>query len=332
MPSRGVATADGLLPGMSAVREGFAHGQMEQIQRGRLVAAMSRAASEQGVANITVAMVVEGAGVSRRTFYELFSDCEDCLLAALEGAVTRAGARVLPAYETAEGAWRGRMRAGLTELLGFFDEQPHLARLLIVEWLAAGPRALERRRRLLEVIASTVDEGRATRPGGSQPPELAAEGVVGAVASVLHARLTSTSPGALIELVNPLMGIVVLPYLGAAAARKELERPLPEIGASREDAAEPEDLLKGLNMRFTYRTMTVLAAVATHPGGSNRVIAQAAGVSDQGQISKLLMRLRKLGLVGNNGSPAKGEPNAWLLTARGERIERALRASADAPV
>ncbi len=90
-------------------------------------------------------------------------------------------------------------------------------------------------------------------------------------------------------------------------------------------APASEDALIGLNMRLTYRTMRVITAVAAHPGGSNRVIARAADIGDQGQISKLLMRLRKLGLLENRAVPVKGEPNAWFLSASGERVERLLR-------
>lgn len=327
MPSKDAATSERpTLVELSSVRDSIAHGHMQHIQRGRLLAAMTHAVSEEGVANITVAKVVQGAGVSRRTFYETFEDCEDCLLAALDSAVTRARAQVLPAYQTAHGAWRERIRTGLVALLGFLDQQPDIARLLIVQWLAAGPRALEYRQQLLERIANAVDEGRTARTRGSpEPPQLVAEGVVGAVASVLHARLTRSQPGALIELTNPLMGMIVLPYLGVAAAHRELHRTVPQASAHKtNNGSSPEDLPKDLNMRFTYRTMRVLTAVASHPGGSNRTIATAAGIGDQGQISKLLMRLRKLNLVENTGVPLKGEPNAWRLTVTGQQVERAL--------
>jgi DNA-binding MarR family transcriptional regulator len=78
-------------------------------------------------------------------------------------------------------------------------------------------------------------------------------------------------------------------------------------------------------MRLTYRTLVVLSAIATHPHASNRKIAETAGVHDQGQISKLLARLEKLGLIHNSGNgQAHGEPNAWTLTARGHEIENTL--------
>jgi AcrR family transcriptional regulator/DNA-binding MarR family transcriptional regulator len=314
---------------------------MTEIQRARMLDAMVRAACEKGAANVTVANVTRRAGVSRRTFYEIFDGSRDCLSAAVEEALTRARERVLPAYEAAPDAWRDQIRAGLVALLGFFDEQPEMARLLIVEWLAAGPEGLERRRQVLERIASAVDEGRTLtgipkghtphRGGEAKksdgPPPLTAEGVVGAVLSILHGRLVRSQSGRLLELTNPLMGTIVLPYEGAAAAGRELERPVPDMSLDGRSSRAPEDVLKGLEMRLTYRTMRVLAAVGAHSGGSNRAIADAAGIVDQGQISKLLMRLAKLGLLENNrtGAATKGEPNAWSLTAKGERLERSLR-------
>jgi hypothetical protein len=70
----------------------------------------------------------------------------------------------------------------------------------------------------------------------------------------------------------------------------------------------------------------VLMAVAAHPGASNRLVAEGSGISDQGQISKLLARLCALGLVDNTGEGyPRGAPNAWRLTARGAEVEGAIR-------
>ena len=56
------------------------------------------------------------------------------------------------------------------------------------------------------------------------------------------------------------------------------------------------------------------------------MIADAAGGSDQGQISKLLARLKALGLIENVGAgPVKGEPNAWQLTRKGHEVEQAIQ-------
>ncbi len=54
--------------------------------------------------------------------------------------------------------------------------------------------------------------------------------------------------------------------------------------------------------------------------------ARAAGIVDQGQISKLLTRLQRLGLVENRGGgAARGAPNAWTLTGRGRAVEGTLK-------
>ena len=123
-------------------------------------------------------------------------------------------------------------------------------------------------------------------------------------------------------------GEIVLPYLGARAAGRELSRPpleIPSDGRAR-TLTRHKDPLEGLNMRLTYRTVRVLMVIAEHPGASNREIAEGSGIVDQGQISKLLNRLARLKLVENLGEgQEKGAANAWHLTARGAQVERATR-------
>jgi DNA-binding MarR family transcriptional regulator len=128
----------------------------------------------------------------------------------------------------------------------------------------------------------------------------------------------------LVELVNPLMAMIVHPYAGSAAARRELHRPAPKAPtASIADGAQ--DPFKGLSIRFTYRTARVLATIARHSGASNRMIAGNAGINDEGQISRLLQRLQGAGLIENlSEGHNRGEANAWWLTERGEAIHATL--------
>jgi hypothetical protein len=79
-------------------------------------------------------------------------------------------------------------------------------------------------------------------------------------------------------------------------------------------------------MRLTYRTVRVLTFIGEHPDASNREVAEGSGISDQGQISKLLTRLDRLELISNTGyGQVKGASNAWHLTERGAQVERATR-------
>jgi AcrR family transcriptional regulator len=292
-----------------------------------MLAAMVDVVSERGASNVTVAHVVARSGVSRRTFYELFSDREDCFLAAFDDGIARIASEVVPAYEGA-GRWRERMRAALTALLEVLDDDPGMGRLVVVEVLGAGPKALERRSRVLAQIITAVDEGRREAKKSDGPPPLTAEGVVGGVLAVLHGRLREKNSGRLLKLVNPLMGMIVLPYAGPAAARKELQRPVPR--ASKKAPVRPRpvnsDPLRELPMRLTYRTVRVLMAVAAHPGSSNRAVGDEAGIADQGQMSKLLARLKRLGLVENSrDGQAHGLANVWTLTEKGRELEQSMR-------
>jgi len=97
-------------------------------------------------------------------------------------------------------------------------------------------------------------------------------------------------------------------------------------GALRTAGPAPmHDPLEGLGRRVTYRTLRVLAAIAERPGASNREIAGLAGITDEGQISRLLGRLERIGVVERTGRrPARGEANAWRLTAWGEEVKKAI--------
>jgi hypothetical protein len=82
-------------------------------------------------------------------------------------------------------------------------------------------------------------------------------------------------------------------------------------------------------MRLTYRTARVLQYIAERPLASNRMVGDHAGVTDPGQISKLLRRLERLGLTANTGGGhLNGEPNAWKLTALGGQVARRLSLAA----
>jgi AcrR family transcriptional regulator len=288
---------------------------------------MARVASEHGVQSASVERVVSLAGVSRKTFYVLFEDRHDCLLAAIEHTIVLAQARADAAYR-AEDEWIASVRAALLALLSFFDEEPGLARLCVVQALAGNARTLGHRAEVIDRLARVIDSGR--RGGaGAEPPPLTAHAVVGGAISVIHTQLLAEEPETLIDLLNPLMSMIVLPYLGPAAARRELTRPAPSPLPTPVESTNESGSLNGLEMRLTYRTLRVLGVIAAQPGLSNRQIGERAGIRDQGQISKMLTRLAGLEMTENTGKcEAAGAANAWRLTAKGERIESKLRREA----
>jgi AcrR family transcriptional regulator/DNA-binding MarR family transcriptional regulator len=321
----GVLDAPGLADG-GASRE-----QIAAIQRSRLLAAALCEMDERGYAATTVAHITSRSRVSRRTFYELFANREECLAAVLEQAVATVE-RDLAEADLGGCSWRERIRRGLWVILSFFDREPALARVCIVQALGAGSRVLERREAILGRLAAVVDEGRAQSPEGAGCNELTAEGVVGAALAILYARLLRHDPEPLQSLIGELTGMIVLPYLGRATARREQLRPAPAISpqcttrASHDAAQADGDPLVGVPMRLTYRTARVLEGAGEYPGASNRQLADYAEIHDPGQISKLLTRLQRLGLIENQTDKArvKGEPNAWTLTAKGQQITHSI--------
>jgi AcrR family transcriptional regulator len=293
--------------------------QVSEIQRSRMLSAAVDAINELGYARMTVAHVISRARVSRKTFYDLFTDREDCFLAAYEQALARARVMAAEAYARQDG-WREGLRAALGRLLVFMDEEPGLARLCIVEALGAGEKVLDRRAALIEDIAGVIDQGRHLSGSVHEQSFVTAEGIVGGVLSVLHTRLLDESKEPLTDLLGALMRMIVLPYLGTRSASHEFGRPAAEVARERDPRTRRRDSdpLEGLNMRLTYRTIRVLSVIAEHPGASNREIAERSGIIDQGQIS--------LEIVENRGAgQANGAANAWELTARGAQLERATR-------
>lgn len=314
----------------SLASEGVPRERVAEIQRSRLLAGAVSEIDERGYSGATVARITGRARVSRRTFYEMFASREECLGAILEEA-TSLIEHELGAANLAGCSWRERVRTGLWVILSFFDREPALARVCVVQALHGGPTVLERRERVLARLTAVVDEGHreGARAGCTA---LTAEGVVGAVFTIIYARLLRREAKPLTSLLGELARMIVLPYSGAGAARRELERPVPALLSEtshepREAPRSTGDPLEGVPMRLTYRTTRVLEGVGAHPGASNRQVAENAGIGDQGQVSKLLRRLQRLGLLTNQGegAHAKGEPNAWMLTPRGEQFTQSIR-------
>lgn len=195
---------------------------VKAVQRERLVVAMLMAAAELGYRETNVQDVIDRAGVSRPTFYEHFSNKEDCFLAAFDTSAARLRNKVDAAAERGGEVWRDRLRCSLEALIEFAIAEPQTARTLIVEARAASADAVLRRVQLLEQFASCLDsEVRELLPPGSYSA-ITAAGVVGGVEALLYSRLCKEDLDQLEELLPSLMYFAVLPYEGHEAANEEL--------------------------------------------------------------------------------------------------------------
>jgi len=301
--------------------------RVAEFQRLRLMRAVREMACERGWAaergdeGLSVKALVARAGVSRRTFYELFENCDDCLLAALDAFFAEI-AVVLTALYEGDGRWSQRLGAALVVLLALVERECEMAALAVSYLLGYGPESPQLRGRVLECLRGVVDEGRSQAVSGQALSPLTAELVVGSALTILHARLRAGSQQ-LGALVGPLMWTIVLPYLGPAAAGRELERTRrPPTGFSPTAGGEP---VRSPVMRVTYRTARVLEAIALVPGASNVEVGAHAEIPDPGQTSKLLARLARLGRAETRGAGwARGAPNEWHLTDGGREMESTI--------
>lgn len=295
-----------------------------ELQRVRLIDAAEHVVAEIGVSRLTVAAVTKHAGVSRKTFYDCFTDIEDCVVSTFDRALDEARGVLRDAYNARDG-WLAGVRELLAALLSILDAELGLARFCLLETLGGHPRLLRRRAVLLRELGERLEQVARDPERTIGPPGFTGEAVIGALTSVLCGRLDEPTGARLLTLHGQLMSIIVLPYLGGAAADRERRAgaPGPLAGGARLPRAR-EPGLTGLNIRVTYRTLRVLRLIAEQPGASNRQIAEGAGGLDEGQTSKLLHRLERKGLIANG--PHAMTTNAWSLTLTGHALERQARA------
>lgn len=189
------------------------------VQRERLIMAMLSAAADLGYLETNVQDVIDRAGVSRPTFYEHFSNKEDCFLAAFDTSAERLRKMIDGAASQGGDVWRDRIRLGLEALLRFASSEPDTARTMVVEARAASAAAVRRRVELLDEFARCLDsQARELLPGNPSRTGLTASGIVGGVESLLYSRLCKHEYDQLESLLPSLMYFVVLPYEGHEAA------------------------------------------------------------------------------------------------------------------
>lgn len=133
-------------------------------QRTRLLAAMTLLAAEKGYPKVTIADLVAEAGVAKPTFYDHFSDKENCFMAVLDTIVEQAGAAI--AAELLQNASvEDRVDTGVRALIGFLASDDARARVLLIESLKGGPTVAaaltEAHKRMAALYVQWREESRA---------------------------------------------------------------------------------------------------------------------------------------------------------------------------
>jgi AcrR family transcriptional regulator len=177
-----------------------------------MLAAVATALEEYGYAGTTVSKVLEGAGVSRRTFYEQFADKDDCLLVAYDDAERRAWAQVVAALAgESPGDWPHRVHVAVGAAMGFLAAEPAGARLFTLEARMLLPLA-ERQRGAVERIAAILRAGNREKSDSDDLPEATERTLVGNVTALAGSYVLTGATELLPSLTAQLAEHLLLPY------------------------------------------------------------------------------------------------------------------------
>lgn len=183
-----------------------------KIQRDRLMRAMAKTVAEYGYQETTVRRLLGRAGLSRRTYYELFEDKEDCFLAAYDEAVDHMLDLMVQAYATGDGPEQ-RIERSLAALLQFCADEPDIARMCIVEVLAAGPAARARRADTMERLAGLLEDSLHELRGDRELSKLAARGLIGGVHELIYVPVDRGETENLPDLAEQIVSSQIAPLV-----------------------------------------------------------------------------------------------------------------------
>jgi AcrR family transcriptional regulator len=192
-------------------------------QRNRIHQAMIEVVADRSYRDTRVVDVIAVAGVSRKTFYELFDSKEDCFLAAYDVLLDNLVEEATDAFESKPGAsWAERIGIGLEQLLQHLSQHPDEGRFAIVEVLAAGPKALARRDAALRQFTGFLEAGRSET--SFELPGITSLAIAGGINEILYSEILHGAIARLPSRLPDLMFWVALPFLGAEEATAERDR------------------------------------------------------------------------------------------------------------
>jgi AcrR family transcriptional regulator len=197
MASGGVASlsqpdehAGGIAPLYKRLPRGphkLARDEVIRNQRTRIHGAMIEAIAQDGYEKTSITKVLALAGVSRRAFWELFANKEECFLTTFDLVAARTGKLVNEAYRTADGTLENRLRAAFeqfTEEIGSSSQGAILA-----EAPMAGAAGMLHLCRATATFEQMLLRSFAHAPEASVLPLPVIRGIVGGLYEVMSVRL-----------------------------------------------------------------------------------------------------------------------------------------------
>jgi AcrR family transcriptional regulator len=215
--SRSRGDKEGGLPRLPPGRHGLSREFVVKNQRDRISSGMIQVVVDRGFQDASVTQIVTAAGVSRRTFYNYYSDKAEAFFEVYAEVTDFLCTAMAEAGEGRRG-WPARVRAEIDTLLGALAANPDLVRFSLVAPPAAGGEVAAAYREFLQRLLAVLVEGRPTRV--KKPAPAAEYGLVGGLAGLLVAAAERGGAKALEALGPDAVELVLTPYLGREAAAK----------------------------------------------------------------------------------------------------------------
>ncbi len=185
-------------------RPGHASAKVAEHQRARIHAATIELVDEGGYEALTVTGIARAAGISSHTFYENFTNKEDCFRATYD-LITRHTVREILTARIRERRPEAKIRAGFHAFAREVSDKPKAARLALVDGFSCRA-AFEQMQHIYGLFEALVAESFGEGREEAELPPLVVKGIVAGVTWVARARLLAEAEQGLCEEVDEMMG------------------------------------------------------------------------------------------------------------------------------
>jgi AcrR family transcriptional regulator len=301
------------------------------LQRARLIASMTALSRERDWHGLSVDRICEHAAMSRRTFYDHFTDAEDCFASAIEEALGSLWDEVAEQVDAAGDEWAAQVTVAIVTFLAALELDRPRAWMAIMEPLYGNGRARAARQVVVDRFVALLERGPADEHGDRVPANTAA----GTIGGLWELALQYVSGGddavGLDEAAGSAIFLALSPFVGRHEAMRHAfgsRKPSEVVTEARERGADNavsdvDAEVTATALRLTELAAAALRHIAAHPGCGNVDVADAVGVTHESQMSRLLRRLADDGLA---ESRREGRSHAWGLTERGAAVAARLAA------
>jgi len=251
-------------------------------QRIRMHGAMVEAVAANGYERTSVKQVIGLAGVSRRAFYEQFSNKQECFLATFDLIAARGAKHATEAFKATDGDLQARLGASYEVLTGGIESNPKGASLAIVEAERTGTVGLAHLRRAAAAFEHMLRLTFAAAPELGPLPVPVARAIVGGLHEAIAVPLRAGRTKGISRLSS---GMLDWTLLFQAADRRRLPETLTRRMRAVERTAKPvriEDEPVGEELRERLLSSVLqLAVMDDYNVLSPPQIAEHAGVAPE---------------------------------------------------